>query len=133
VSVSNDLSNGRINVNIPLVTLDSKGVSMPISLIYNYSGYKTDDVASWVGSGWNIAGTGSVVRNVNGFPDDQAILVPNLSNYVYEGGYLRNGRPKFGPWDAIDKPYIAASQIDLLPDVFTYNSPVGTGVFILDK
>jgi hypothetical protein len=65
-----DLYTGTNYVSIPIWTCTTKGFSLPITLNYNASGIKVDQMASWVGLGWELNAGGMISREVKGFPDD---------------------------------------------------------------
>ncbi len=56
-------ANGAVQIEIPLYTIECDGVTVPISISYNSTGVKVDDVASIVGLGWNL-NVGGVVNHV---------------------------------------------------------------------
>lgn len=60
---------GTASVSVPIYTLTERGLNVPISLNYNTSGIRLNDLASWVGLGWSLNAGGSIVRNVKGLPD----------------------------------------------------------------
>jgi hypothetical protein len=61
---------GAAQVNIPLYTLRSGQVALPVSLSYNNSGVKPKDVEGTAGMGWQINTGGQISRVVHGLPDD---------------------------------------------------------------
>jgi YD repeat-containing protein len=61
---------GTANINIPIYTVTSGGVSVPVSISYNGTGVKTKDVEGTAGMGWQLNTGGQVSRNVRGLPDD---------------------------------------------------------------
>ncbi|TVZ27851.1 hypothetical protein JM83_2917 [Gillisia sp. Hel_I_86] len=61
---------GTANVNIPLYNFKSKNLSFPISLSYNNSGIRVNQVSSWVGLGWNLNIGGVITRTVKGHADN---------------------------------------------------------------
>jgi YD repeat-containing protein len=67
---------GKPEISVPLHTIQTADLSLPISLIYESTGMKPDDLASWVGTGWMLGGIGCVTREVVGMPDE------------LQGGYL---------------------------------------------
>lgn len=46
------LFNGRPDISIPLWTVETNSISLPISLSYDAGGLKVAQVPSWVGAGW---------------------------------------------------------------------------------
>lgn len=53
----NNLSTGKLGLNIPIYIIKTGRLSYPISLSYNSGGVKVDDQASEVGLGWNLSKT----------------------------------------------------------------------------
>lgn len=72
LEVSNDLYNGKLNVSIPLYAFDFEGINFPFALNYTASnGIKPDELPGWVGSGWDLQGSGYVHRTVRGEADER--------------------------------------------------------------
>ncbi|MDQ6482673.1 hypothetical protein, partial [Dyadobacter sp. LHD-138] len=44
-------STGTPNINIPLLTLSEGDLQIPISVQYNYSGFRPSDQPGWIGLG----------------------------------------------------------------------------------
>lgn len=65
-----DMSTGVPDVSIPIYTLNSHGIKVPISLSYHASGIKVQDVASQVGLGWTLNAGGVITRTVLGSEDE---------------------------------------------------------------
>lgn len=65
-----DISTGVPNINIPIYTLKSGNINVPISISYHASGIKLQDIASEVGLGWVLNSGGIVTRTVLGQPDE---------------------------------------------------------------
>jgi YD repeat-containing protein len=61
---------GLPEINLNLLTLSSRDVSVPVSLTYDATGVKLDDIAGPVGLKWNLSSGGYVVRQMNGYPDE---------------------------------------------------------------
>lgn len=64
---------GTPQINIPLHALRGREFSLPLSLTYDASGVKVDQMATWVGLSWNLDIGGRISRVTNGLPDDYII------------------------------------------------------------
>lgn len=73
-----NLHSGSPDISIPIANLQGREISVPISLTYDASGIKVEQIATWVGLGWNLNVGGMVVRQVNGNPDDYMYAHPSL-------------------------------------------------------
>lgn len=61
---------GTPQISIPLYETDIRGFKLGISLSYNSSGIKVDDIASSVGLGWVLNAGGVISRSVRGIADE---------------------------------------------------------------
>jgi YD repeat-containing protein len=120
------LSSGAMNHTIPLANFHSSNVEVPISISYNTTGFKVDELATRVGTSWNLNAGGVITRIVRGAVDERCRrLVPpadfpqrtrNLVDFM-EGIVNSNEN---GPADAEH-------------DVFSFNFLDYSGRFILDE
>lgn len=128
-----DYSTGVPNVNIPLYTLKSRHLSLPISISYHASGNKVNDKSSIVGLGWvlNAGGIIAVTKLSNGsnplpFSYQNAADFNNARQIASQGS-LDNFR-NFGK-DIDDE----LKYKDLESDRYSYQLPNGeSGVFRYD-
>lgn len=60
---------GTPNISIPIYTIQGKELSVPISISYDASGIKVEQLATHIGLGWNLNFGGVISRNVNIHPD----------------------------------------------------------------
>ncbi|WP_298548420.1 RHS repeat domain-containing protein [uncultured Aquimarina sp.] len=60
---------GTPNISIPICEISGKSISLPISMTYDASGIKVNQLATKVGLGWNLNYGGVVSRQVHGLPD----------------------------------------------------------------
>ena len=74
---------GMANVSIPIYTLQSRDITLPISLNYNTGGIRVDEEASWVGLGWTLNAGGVISQSIRGGIDD---FTPTY-------GYVRTTNP----------------------------------------
>ncbi|EJL65546.1 RHS repeat protein [Flavobacterium sp. CF136] len=115
-----DYSTGKINISIPLYTIKTKELTVPIDINYNSAGIQLDELASWVGLGWNLNAGGAVIRNVKGIPDT-GTGVPDISNLAFTAVNYDNLYNQYDPYkfNAIDTAY----------DEFIINAPGLSGTF----
>ncbi|MEO7216332.1 DUF5977 domain-containing protein [Mucilaginibacter sp.] len=119
-----DLSSGVPNISIPLYTIESGSLKVPITLSYHASGNRVDESASWVGLGWTVSTGGAVTRSVMGNPDEAGYLngykgLASLNSYTHNG---------------LDSLYgiINNHLYDMRPDMFSYNFPGYSGKFFFN-
>lgn len=62
---------GKLQVNIPLYTIEVGDLKIPISLDYNTTGVKVDDQGGDVGINWSLNYGGSIIRNIKDLPDNE--------------------------------------------------------------
>lgn len=127
---------GVPTISIPLHTIEVDGVSVPISLSYNASGVKVDDLASTVGLGWRLNAGGGLFRSVVSRPDDLAdgwFYEGPLPNSHYEdfdvnNDYWQRGMRGYPPEFRTGK----ARNTDHNPDNFSYSFLNYSNAFIFD-
>ncbi|MGJ1421024.1 hypothetical protein ACR79T_15495 [Sphingobacterium spiritivorum] len=134
------LYTGKPNINIPVSSLKLQDYEFPISINYNASGIKVEEIASSVGLGWSLSAYDNISVGVNGFGDFQNNGFATLSstefklpdNYLtnllsykqeeYEGGvFYRLG---LGSAEGI---------IDTQPDTYSYSINGNSGKFYFDQ
>jgi YD repeat-containing protein len=78
------IATGVPSIEIPLYTLTSKTLSIPISISYHASGIKVNDVSSEVGLGWVLNAGGVLTSTVMGTRDmPNTIVGHNHSEFLY--------------------------------------------------
>lgn len=60
-------------VNIPLFTIESKALTLPISLSYHASGFKPNEKDNLLGQGWTLNVGGRITRQIKKTPDEFCI------------------------------------------------------------
>ncbi|MCV9387440.1 RHS repeat domain-containing protein [Reichenbachiella ulvae] len=63
------LYTGTPSISIPIYTINTGDVELPISLDYHASGNKVTEEASWVGLGWSLNAGGVITRDIRGSDD----------------------------------------------------------------
>jgi YD repeat-containing protein len=115
-----DYSTGKINISIPLYTIKTNELTVPIDLNYNSAGIQLDELASWVGLGWNLNAGGAVVRNVKGIPDTGS-GVPDISNLAFTEANYNSLHYQYAPY--------RTGVVDTAYDEFIINAPGLSGTF----
>src|ERR1044072_8884338 len=55
---------GTASVNVPIYTIHTKALSVPVSLDYHTGGIRLKEEAGWVGLGWALTAGGAVTRTI---------------------------------------------------------------------
>ena len=127
---------GIPNISIPIYTVQSGSLKLPISLSYHAEGLKVEENASWVGAGWSLNAGGVITRTVIGAPDDRGngsysvCTNGHYSDYGFNsylfftgnGGYYINGM-------TTDDGGFERGVKDGQPDLFFFNFGNYTGKF----
>lgn len=123
-----NLQNGLVNISIPLETVKGRHINFPISLNYDASGVKVDEVSSWLGLGWSLNGAGGVItRQVVGEADDYGDGFFRTHANVIDAAsidYLNDDQ-----WYRLKDVY--KGRKDYEPDVFYVSMPGYSGSFRL--
>jgi len=131
---------GVPNISIPIYTIKSGDIEVPLTLSYHAGGIQVAQEASWVGLGWSLSQGGSITRNVRGIDDFCEDLACYSSGHPNEGNL-----PKIEPGDIGADQFnfssvkqsqyfnIVTEYTDPAPDAFHYNILGYSGTFILPK
>jgi YD repeat-containing protein len=121
-----NLSSGLPDISIPLYTIESGGLKVPITLSYHASGIKVEQSATWVGLGWTLSSGGTISRNVIGLADDG----PNGFFKYYQRA------TSLFPTNETDLRYLYSTVVnknyDNRPDIYSYNIPGNSGKFFFN-
>lgn len=74
---------GQSGYSIPLYDIQTKGFSIPVTIVYNSSGFKPNSTSGMVGLNWELLAGGSITRKVNQEPDDVDGICNNQSRGYY--------------------------------------------------
>ncbi|MDQ6482523.1 hypothetical protein [Dyadobacter sp. LHD-138] len=124
---------GVPDINIPIYTINTGKLKLPINISYHAGGFKPRDNSGPVGLGWSISTAGwRISRTVVADPDELAAT----PSPVMSGSSL--GGTTIEPMDADKRLYQLqlfanenASGTDMQPDIFNYGFPSGGGKFLL--
>jgi hypothetical protein len=72
------LYTGIPSISVPIYTIQSGSLQLPISLSYHAAGVRVEEISSWVGLGWSLNAGGAIGRQVRGIADEGS------------GGYLQD-------------------------------------------
>src|ERR1700748_2717998 len=64
------LNNGLADISIPIYSINTGAIKLPILLSYHPIGIKIEEITSNVGLGWTLNYGGSITRQVRGLPDE---------------------------------------------------------------
>ncbi len=115
---------GTPSIGIPIYTLDAGGFSLPISLSYNASGIKVEEIASWVGLGWSLNAGGVI-----------SVITKGASDFINERVKIRSSQDLLeNDMPLVDTlVLIRGKLIDSEPDIYNFNFCGYTGQFVLDN
>ncbi|WP_412985781.1 hypothetical protein [Pontimicrobium sp. IMCC45349] len=122
-----NLSKGLPNISIPIYNLEVDGVNIPISLSYDASGIRTDELATAVGLKWRLNAGGGVFRSINNEADDNGWLTTNWSSRD-DQWYVNNPIS-----NSNTQNYLKNNAIDHSPDNFSYSIANYSGSFIFKR
>ncbi|WP_109437141.1 hypothetical protein [Aquimarina sp. AU119] len=118
---------GKPNINVPIYNIQGKEMNIPINLTYDAGGIKVEQLATWVGLGWNLNAGGIVTRVVNGRPDGSGSL--NIENIRSELNQIQSHPSMHGVYDTREALNVRRNiissyekdRIDLEADVFKFS------------
>ncbi len=119
---------GIPQVSVPIYTIKSGPLEMPISVSYHASGLKVAEAASWVGAGWSLNAGGVITRTVMGQPDERATNSGSISDKGHFSDYGYN-KYLIGTGAVEDWIGFAQGRKDGEPDLFFFNFGGYTGKF----
>lgn len=119
------LFTGTPKISIPLFDLKGNNISVPLSLSYNSTGFKPEEIASWVGLAWTLNAGGVVTRSVMGNPD-------NNNNYFFSNNTYATPPSQtdmFAYYDYINN--VQKGLVETQPDMYFFNFNGHCGKFFL--
>jgi len=129
---------GTANVVIPLYTINSGNVSLPMTLNYSATGIKVNDVEGTAGMGWNLKAGGQIVRQLRGLPDDCSQDISGNSKVGWMNVSSYGNPPYVSPFhiantgagtcadeatDVTNFTTYFTPSIDTEPDIFSVEAP----------
>ncbi len=95
-----------------------------MSLSYNASGFKPEDLPTWVGQGWSLNAGGVITRAVQGNPDNDDNYFGSNANLVFPPYSDR-----FAYYNFLHDAQIARRELE--PDMYYYNFGNYSGKFLI--
>ncbi|PKV50678.1 YD repeat-containing protein [Aquimarina sp. MAR_2010_214] len=118
------LFTGTPQINIPLYTLKTGKLSVPISLDYSSNGIRVDQLPSNVGLSWSLRAGGVITRVIMDDPDETS-FIPLPSNFP--GAYTRE------VLDYLINATKPEDGGDTLSDIYSFSINGFSGKFYLDS
>ncbi len=82
---------GVPNISIPIYSLKSGSLQLPVGLSYHAGGLRVEENDSWVGAGWTLNAGGAITRTVKDKPDEKQTSSLSQTHGHYSGyGFLNN-------------------------------------------
>lgn len=145
---------GTPAINVPIYDINESGLSIPVSISYDASGYIPNKNCSVVGQNWNLTAGGAITRVVKGVPDEKRDPNWNSSpiadqyskdhtGYIYG---IKNTQPTPFPSqpDIENLTFLASGHdnaagfpisniltCEYNPDIFTFNFLGHSGTFVM--
>lgn len=126
-----DYAYGVPKIDLPLYTIISRKLQVPISLSYHASGIKVDEIASRVGLGWNLFVGGAINRSLRGSKEDENGFLSYPSNIIKPLNQVTSDcNNTANPTQCINDYYASYWQnYDLEADLYSYNANGISGKF----
>ena len=95
--LSPSLYTGAMTYSVPIFTYSDPDFTLPISLEYNFDGFRPSQHSGTIGYGWHLECGGAITREVRGLADDD----------VYYGPA---DRPQYGYWWSVQDGFSSVSD-----------------------
>jgi len=117
---------GIPQISIPLYTIQSGPLTVPVSLSYHAGGIKVDEIATSVGLGWVLNAGGMVSRSVRGNPDEDG-----QRGFINEDKTVSYVKSQFNNVVGLQNIFNSAmnGEHDFESDEYTFNFPGYSGRF----
>ena len=121
---------GKVNVSIPLYTVTTNEINIPITLDYTGGGgLRALNTYSSAGFGWRISAGGAITRSMNGSPDEDnnGVYDPPLTGFfsltpnANSNSNVRNNVASVVP----------SMTTELTPDIFSFSFLGHSGYFLM--
>lgn len=146
-----NMASGIPGIQIPLYTIQTGNIKIPIVLSYHAGGIKINDDAGWVGMNWSLSAGATISKRANGFDDiytaEQSTNNGPQFNYVnpdYPNYFYLTGLNSIT--DIVDSMWVrgadtmtafigrmASGYVDGEADEYFFNTPEGGGCTIYNQ
>lgn len=126
---------GIPDIRIPLYTLKSGDVEIPMELSFHTDNYlRVNQLPGVAGAGWSLTSDLQITRSIRGF-DDFKNSEGQTGYYYNTGRVIANytGQTSTSGYTKSDYRRIAQGYIDMEPDKFYYRLPGKSGAFYFQK
>lgn len=115
---------GIPSISIPIHTLTSGSLQLPVSLSYHAGGLRVEENDSWVGAGWTLNAGGVITRTVKDKPDEkQTGSLSQTHGYFSDYGFAGTDK------NQTDGSIAYPQYVDKEPDLFSFNFNGYSGKF----
>ncbi len=121
-----NLSTGLPTIEIPLYTIKSGDIQVPITLKYHASGIKVNQMPTWVGLGWSLDTGGLISLETRDTPDEVEPNPYSIPNLQYLLDIVANDPYNFSHPDIKN-----AVQNSWVKDAYHISLPTVSGTFFL--
>lgn len=122
------LYTGKPEINIPIHTIKTQNLELPISISYSTDNVRIIDFPGEIGFGWTLFAGGTVSSQINGFPD--ALVFGQVGQRDPTHTWTNLG-PNPHTTPPLWVQQAAFNGHDIEPDIFYFNYPGGSGKFVL--
>ncbi|WEA03613.1 hypothetical protein [Mucilaginibacter sp. SJ] len=117
------MQTGTALYNLPIYTLSSRKLKIPVSLSYSSNGVKVDEIGSRSGISWSIVSGGAITRTVYDQPDELSTRLIPPSSFAHTTEL----------YNFLDQAVNTdLNGTDTSPDIFSFNFNGYSGQFILN-
>ncbi len=132
-----DLYTGRLQASLPIITLESSTLNIPISLSYiSGSGVKPQDDNLPTGIGWKLMAGGCISRVVRGLPDEatNGYIGTNNKGLIAVSTFNNPSNGLAILFNNTDEQQVLGNPpIDGEPDLFSIETPFFNAQFTIDE
>jgi YD repeat-containing protein len=140
-SLGVDLYTGRLQAGLPIYTLQSTDLKIPISIDYTAGGgVRTQDINTPVGLGWTLNAGGQISRTVRGLPDESPYgYIGTYNEGVNLVNYFNNRNSTVTVYNSFNNSYVETdaqsdpNALDGEPDIFDIQTPYFNLKFTIDQ